>query len=335
MQPPIRYKFRFLLTEKITFVYFIITLLIVLLFNIPFAEKLPIIATRIYVTLIILFLTYLSTFSNSTIIVFVRQVFLGYLLSIWYPETFDFNRYFPNKDYLIAGFEQKVFGMQPALAFHKLLPQNWFSEIMNFGYLAYYPIMILSGMYFYITDRKQFKYFYFIVLFSFYIYYIIYILFPTAGPQYYYCTIGAENIQNGFFPRINEYFNFQSHLNCVQDNQGFFLNLVEKTQLAGERPTAAFPSSHVGITTLILFVFLEKRKYFIFALLLPVYAALVAATVYIQAHYLIDVMAGLLSSTLFYFSGKYIYKKFLLNLEDNSDESDLKLINCIKANNKI
>ena len=39
------------------------------------------------------------------------------LLSWWYPDTYEFNRMFPNLDHLVAGFEQQLFGCQPALLF--------------------------------------------------------------------------------------------------------------------------------------------------------------------------------------------------------------------------
>jgi membrane-associated phospholipid phosphatase len=91
--------------------------------------------------------------------------------------------------------------------------------------------------------------------------------------------------------------------------------LVETSQLVGERPTAAFPSSHVGITTLIMLLFFQIKKYKILVLLLPIYIFLVAATVYIQAHYLIDLLAGLVTSVTLYFSGKYLYKR--IHLKEN------------------
>ena len=86
--------------------------------------------------------------------------------------------------------------------------------------------------------------------------------------------------------------------------------MVQNTQQVGERPTAAFPSSHVGISTLIFILILKIRRYIFFSMLFPIYLALVAATVYIQAHYVIDVIAGLGTSVLFYFLGSIAHKEF-------------------------
>ena len=48
---------------------------------------------------------------------FIRIVAQMALLSWWYPDTYEFNRMFPNLDHLVAGFEQQLFGCQPALLF--------------------------------------------------------------------------------------------------------------------------------------------------------------------------------------------------------------------------
>ena len=44
------------------------------------------------------------------------------LLAWWYPDTYEFNRLFPNLDHVFARWEQDWFGMQPALLFSKELP---------------------------------------------------------------------------------------------------------------------------------------------------------------------------------------------------------------------
>lgn len=321
-----RYKFHFLIVEKISLLYFAITLLIALSLEIPFANKVPFITLKTYAVLGILFLGYLSTYTNSQMIIFLRYAFVLLLLSIWYPETFEINRYFSNQDHIIAQLEQQFFGFQPALYFHEILPQKWFSEIMNFGYFSFYPVIILCGLYFYYNDKLQFQYYFFMLLVSFYVFYIIFIFFPSVGPQYYFNTIGIDNAQNGFFPELLNYYNFNSELSCQQFNSGFFLNLVEKTQLAGEKPTAAFPSSHVGISTLIMLVLLEKKKLRIFLFILPIYLALVASTVYIQAHYLVDVIAGFISAIILYFTIKYLYNQTFIKLGDDLNDFKFTLV---------
>ncbi len=96
------------------------------------------------------------------------------------------------------------------------------------------------------------------------------------------------------FPAIGDYFNNNQELLPGPGYQhGFFYNLVESSQQVGERPTAAFPSSHVGMSTILMIMAWRGSKK-LFACLIPFYMLLCGATVYIQAHYLIDAIVGFL-----------------------------------------
>jgi membrane-associated phospholipid phosphatase len=305
-------SFRFLPAEKFTFLYILITSIIIIVFKHDFNAVSDLLLHRAYIILGICFLAMINSYKRIWVLKFLRYIFLGVLLSYWYPETFEINKTFPNLDYLLANWEQYLFGFQPALVFAKAFPQHWFSEIMNAAYLAYYPIIVITGLYFYFKDSKYFKLFFFSVIFSFYLYYLIFVLFPTAGPQYYYIVNGLENVKGGIFHQIGTYFQYHHVLVNDSNGTGFFLKLVDTTQLAGERPTAAFPSSHVGISTLIMLHIYKKKFFHVFMTLFPIYLALVAATVYIQAHYLIDVIAGLLTAVLFFFVSARVYNKLFL-----------------------
>jgi membrane-associated phospholipid phosphatase len=300
----------FFAVEKLTIIYIIITSLIILFIKPDVSVIKELLRVRFLIVLIIIALAYFNSIKNWWIIRFSRFAFIGALLVYWYPETFDINRILPNYDYLLAGLEQRIFGFQPALVFCQHFNQLWLSELLNMGYFAYYPIIIGTSMYFYIKNKKAFEQFFFVVLFSFFCYYLIYILFPTAGPQYYFQAVGSDLINSGSFPNVGHYFNNNQTLMSVCNNSGYFSQIVHETQQVGERPTAAFPSSHVGITTLIMILILKNQKYFLLAILAPIYLALVTATVYIQAHYAIDVFAGFVTAFIFYYIGCLVYKLF-------------------------
>lgn len=302
---------RFFAVEKLTFVYILITSLIILYLKpeIPVIQEL--LRVRLLMIIGIIVLAFFNSQKDWWILRFSRFVFVGALLIYWYPETFDINRIIPNYDHLLAGMEQFIFGFQPALAFIQNYPQHWFGEILNLGYLSYYPFIIVTSIYFYIKDNRAFDKFFFIILFAFFGYYLIYILFPTAGPQYYYQAIGLDQVNSGVFPNIGMYFDRHQSLSSVVNNSGFFSQMVQNTQQVGERPTAAFPSSHVGISTLIVILIVKYRQYILLGVLLPFYIALVTSTVYIQAHYVIDAVAGFASAFMFYFLGILLYKVFV------------------------
>lgn len=223
------------------------------------------------------------------------------LLAWWYPDTYEFNRLFPNLDHVFARWEQDWFGMQPALLFSKELPDALFSELFDMGYAAYYPMIALTVFYYFIWRYNEFERAAFIVLSAFFIYYVIFIFVPVAGPTFYYKAVGVENIAAGIFPNVHDYFNF--HQDCLPSpgyTDGFFYRLVEDAKAAGERPTAAFPSSHVGISTICMLLMWHGGNRRLFYTLIPFYFFLCCATVYIQAHYLVDALAGIVSALLIY-----------------------------------
>lgn len=236
---------------------------------------------------------------------FTRFVRIGAqmaLLSWWYPDTFEINRMFPNLDHLFAGWEQQLFHCQPALLFCEKFPSHIFSELMDMGYAVYYPMIAVVMLYYFLMKYYEFERISFIILASFFIYYVIFIFIPVAGPQFYYKAVGLDQIARGIFPNIHDYFTHnQESLVSPGYQDGFFYHLVVDAHNAGERPTAAFPSSHVGVSTVLMLLVCHARNYKLLLWLLPFYILLCVSTVYIQAHYLIDALAGFVSAVVIYF----------------------------------
>ena len=225
------------------------------------------------------------------------------LLSWWYPDTYELNRMLPNLDHIFAQWEQNIFGFQPALSFCKALPWAFFSELMDMGYASYYPMIAVVVFYYFFCRYQEYERAAFVVLASFFLYYVIYILVPVVGPTFYYKAVGIADITRGVFPNVHDYFNFyQDCLPSPGYTNGIFYHMVESAKEAGERPTAAFPSSHVGISTLLMWLAWHSGSKRLLYCMLPFYILLCFATVYIQAHYAIDALAGLLTGTVFYFA---------------------------------
>ena len=233
----------------------------------------------------------------------VRIIAQMALLAWWYPDTYEINRMFPNLDHIFAGWEQDLFGCQPALLFAKALPWAVVSELMSMGYFMYYPMIALVTFYYFFCRYYEAERAVFVMLSSFFIYYLIYIYVPVAGPTFYFDAVGISEITKGIFPTLGDYFN--SHTNCLPTpgyTDGIFYQLVEDAKNAGERPTAAFPSSHVGVSTICMLLVWHAGNRKMLYVMLPFYIFLCLATVYIQAHYLIDAIAGLISAIVIYFA---------------------------------
>jgi membrane-associated phospholipid phosphatase len=235
----------------------------------------------------------------SRLTFFLRIFFHIALLGYWYPDTYNFNRFFVNLDPLFASADQWLFGYQPAITFSEALPQKFWSEAFCMGYFSYYFMIIGVPLYYFFRRYNQFEHSTFVVIASFYIYYLIFIAVPVAGPQCYYQPAGLNNILHGVFPNIHDYFLTHSGIApTLHISDGFFHQLVGLAH-KGECPTAAFPSSHIGASTILL-ILSWRISHKLSIVMLPFYVLLCCATVYIQAHYFVDTIAGFVTAILFF-----------------------------------
>ena len=296
--------------EYISLAYNVLTTILIGCFYMQLSHPAMQLFERMAIVLMTIFCYMLYQWHPCRLTIFIRVVAQMFLLAYWYPDTYEFNRLFPNLDHLFAGWEQDIFKYQPALIFSKVFHTVWWSEAFNMGYWAYYPMIFFVVFYYFFAHYAKFMKAAFIVLCSFLIYYVIYLFLPVAGPQFYFNAIGLEQAAIGIFPNVGDYFLHHSELLPNPDAiDGFFFRLVEGAQAAGERPTAAFPSSHVGISTIIMILLWKANRKLTFGIL-PFYLLLCGATVYIQAHYLIDVLAGWISAVFIYIMSVGIYHLF-------------------------
>lgn len=229
--------------------------------------------------------------------VVVQFLQMGY----WYADTYQLNLIFQNQDPFFASLDQKLFGCQPALLFAEHFPQAVVSELLDMGYVCYFPIIALVLFYYYIKRYDEFERTAFIVIASFFLFYLIYDLLPVTGPMYYYPAVGLDNIRQGLFPALGDYFATHNEMMTSPGySSGLFYQLLELVH-TGEHPTAAFPSSHVGIAMVCMLLLARAKAWRWFWGIMPVVVLLCMATVYIRAHYVVDALAGFLFGPAFYF----------------------------------
>lgn len=232
------------------------------------------------------------------------------LLSWWYPDTYELNRMLPNLDHVFAGMEQQLFGCQPSLLFSQKVPWGWFSELMCMGYVSYFPLMSVLLVYYFFMRHHEFLLSAFVLLTSFFVFYVVFALLPVTGPQFYYLAVGTDNIAQGVLPNVGDWFMTHSERMAPPGwSGGVFHHLLDLAHDAGERPTAAFPSSHVGITTVVMLLAWRTRSRSLFFGMLPFFLLMCLSTVYIYAHYAIDAIAGFLTGLVFYFTLMPLYGK--------------------------
>lgn len=297
-QEQVRYK-GWVGTEKLTLLYTTFTTLLLLVFWKKLADPQGQLLLRMAVLSGIFLAVTIYRWRPSRATLFLRQFWPLTLLSVWYPDTYEFCCLFPYQDHIFAAADAYFFGMQPSLVFNEVLSGKFWSELFHMGYFSYYPLILLTVVASIFTKPSQFSRTSFIVLGSFFLYYVIYLFTPVAGPQYYFCATGLDCILQGIYPEMGTYFRHCTEMLPSPGPHGFFHDLIVMTQASGERPTAAFPSSHVGISTILMFLLYRDNRRLLW-IALPFYIFLCCATVYIQAHYLVDVFGGFLSAIVIY-----------------------------------
>ena len=300
---------RFLAVEKLGLLYNLLTTLLIIIFYDRLSDPQAMLMGRFIIAAATFVLIYLYTKFPSRATVLLRMVVQMSLLNYWYPDTFEFNRTFPNLDSFFASMEFSLFGCQPALLFDQVCSGIWWREAFNMGYWLYYPMIAAVTFFYFFRRPQEVEKCSFIIMTSFFLYYIIYIFVPVAGPQFYFPVIGDEAAASGVYPALGEYFNLNPEISIAQEGKGaLFTKLVGMAQSAGERPTAAFPSSHIGVSVVLMILSFKASKR-LFAVLFPFFILLCCATVYIKAHYLVDAIAGLFTGLLLYCLTAWLYRK--------------------------
>jgi len=240
---------------------------------------------RLLFLIIFLAFLFLKNKISSKIFYLAEGITIYALMTFLYKETAILNTLiFPKVDGFLSHLDQKIFGFQPSIEFSKHFNSLYFSELFYFGYFSYYLLPLAAFLIIYLKIPQKIEEFSFVLIASFLLYYFTFILIPAEGPQFYFP-----------FPE-----------NTIE-TQGIFGNMVKLIQKNGEVPTAAFPSSHVGISWIVIFWlyqnFKKSVKYFI-----PFVVLLMFSTVYIKAHYFVDVVAGFISAPIVFFLTFKFYK---------------------------
>ena len=277
-------NFKLLPVEVATLAYIAVTAVYLTVFVGKLETPLVHFGVRAGIVVLIFLLTWINDKSGNPVVRFIRCFLPSTFLNYWYPETYYFNNFiFDNLDHYFVNIDWLWFGCQPSLEFSKLIPWAWFSELMYFGYLSYFFIVLGTVVWCYFLHPELFNKAMFMFVGSFFLFYIIFAVFPVVGPQFY------------FTPPLNE----------VPDGY-IFCEIMRFLQATGEKPTGAFPSSHVAITfTVVIFVALHCRV--LLKYILPLFVILVMSTVYIKAHYLVDVIGGFTAVAVTYPLMSWIY----------------------------
>ena len=129
-------------------IYALFTLLLMGIMFTKLQNPVSMVWLRVQTIVIVLALWGVYRMIPCRLMILVRVLAQIALLGSWYPETFEFNRMLPNLDQLFAGWEQQLFGCQPALLFSQRWSSPVVSELLTLGYVSYYPMMVIVPLFF-------------------------------------------------------------------------------------------------------------------------------------------------------------------------------------------
>lgn len=286
-------KLGFIAPELAQFVYAAITVLLILFTWTSIKEPSALLFQRVSFLSGTLALWVVYQIWPCKFMMLCRLLYLLVMLGSWYPDTYEINQQFGSYDHLFAQWEQSLFGCQPAALFSQKFSSAIVSELMYMGYVSYYLFFVVTVIVVYFRSYQQLERVSFIIFASFFLCYVIYLVLPVTGPQYYFYAVGMDDIMVGKLPDIGHYFSETTEcLKAPGWQDGLFYNVCQLAHQSGERPTAAFPSSHVAIATLVMVIVARMRMWKYMLLLAVPYLFLCMATVYIQAHYVVDAIVG-------------------------------------------
>lgn len=168
-----------------------------------------------------------------------------------------------------------IFGFQPAREFSKALGSPpLLNEIMFGAYFSYFAFMVYSVWIPYLKgDRAEGERQIFAIAATMAPVLVWYLFFRVQGPKYWLPDLREswyDGVKGGLFVRL-------------------FQHSLAKATLSG----AAFPSTHVILTlTTLAFAYRNDRRFFV--LYAPIAVLILCSTVYIYAHWAVDVLGGAL-----------------------------------------
>ena len=119
--------------EVVSLAYGALTTVLILFLHERMDHPLTMVLERIGIAVITVLLLLIYQRYSCKLTSFLRTLFQLGLLAYWYPDTYEFNRLFPNLDHLFAHSEHVVLGCNPGIELSRLLPSMGWRESLNLG----------------------------------------------------------------------------------------------------------------------------------------------------------------------------------------------------------
>lgn len=188
-------------------------------------------------------------------------------------------------DPILMKWDTALFGTVGSTVLAPAVDNLLVDELMHAFYFSYYLVLFLPAAWmFWRRNSRAYELIFSLVL-MLYIHFLVFMIFPADGP--------ISDRSNLFGRGV------------------IFIPLMDFIyQTSGQNGGGAFPSTHVSSAVL---VFLYTFKYIprlrIFTGICCI--GIIIATVYCSYHYAVDSFAGIITGTLFFYLGQYIYARWL------------------------
>jgi membrane-associated phospholipid phosphatase len=188
-------------------------------------------------------------------------------------------------DQTVAAWEYALFGSQPAAWLADAVGSRLLTDLFMMGYLSYYVVIPLLLIPLFIVREGAFQRAAFGVTVAYCLCFFFYLFFPSSGPCW-------------FIPGVD-----------VNELQGYFFTELVKKAHSGAVRTAAFPSSHVAVSVVVLGYGARYLRP-LFWIELPLVLLLAVGTVWGKFHFAIDALAGIALGIVLFLLSEWIYARF-------------------------
>jgi membrane-associated phospholipid phosphatase len=204
-------------------------------------------------------------------------------------------------DSLLISSDRQLFGGDPTLWLaHSASPGV--TEVLQIAYSLFYLFFVVVGFELYTRDSSLFGRFRFAVTLGFFLSYAGYLMVPAVGPRFTlheYSRIGSELPGLFFTPCLRRFVDFGDSIPAGASS-ALAYSLAQRD---------AFPSGHTMMTVIVAvlaFQWRARSRFFV----LPAGVLLIAATVYLRYHYIVDILAGGLLAIVCLRTSPWLYRRF-------------------------
>ncbi len=244
---------------------------------------------------------------GGAVVDFLRHFYPVLLYVAFYRESGMLSQMFVSGhlDPVVIRWEQAIFGCQPSMEFMARLPWLPVSELFYASYFSYYVMIAGVGLTLFLRRREAFFHYVSVLSFVFYVCYLIYIFLPVIGPRVFARSLGGYTLP----PEIQALAPPASFPYPPQITRGPFFRVMALIYDVFEAPGAALPSSHVAASICTVWFSFRYRLrirhvHFVMVVLLCL------STVYCRYHYVIDVLAGLLTVGVLLPLGNRLFSRY-------------------------